>query len=346
MSTEHRHSRICIEKIPHVHKQKMQQAKQAGHSPEHMERLQAAFLKDNIWPPGSILRIAFIDGESNSNIKSSHSMNWSHLSTLKQDSGTQLDPLEEKLRDMNLTSQEVVKKVINERIVPLVGLRIEFVDNPSQANIRVAFDPNDGAWAYVGTDHLEHPDIDEATVNFGWLDVGTIIHEFCHVLGMIHEHQNPRGKQIEWDDDAVYEYMKNTQGWDKEITDTNVLDRYKISQLNGSDFDPLSVMLYFFSSELTENNQGTKQNMRFSGVDVKWISDMYSKNAQETAVEFYPRVYNISLEKAIGKSDKARDRFSEGKSKLPGNLLLILGIMLSILITGVIIWHFAKRKVL
>lgn len=342
MSKNYRQARICVEKIPMAHQQKMQQAKQAGSSPAHMARLRAAFLKDNIWPAGARVTICFINGKSNAGNGSAPPLEWTPLAALRQ-SGRPLDPLETKLRDQGLTPQEVVKKVVKERIIPLVGLRIAFVDPPS-ANVRVAFDTNDGAWAYVGTDQLTHKDTNEATVNLGWLDVGTIIHEFCHVLGMIHEHQNPRGKQIDWDDRAVYTWAQQTQGWSHETTDENILDRYKIAQLNSSDFDPLSIMLYFFPADLTENNQGTKQNMRYSGVDVEWIGKMYGKNAKETPTEFYPEIYGESLEDAIHQSEEAAKEFREGKGKLPKHFWLIVGIILAILVIGGLIWYFLKNR--
>lgn len=37
-------------------------------------------------------------------------------------------------------------------------------------------------------------------MNFGWVDVPTVIHEMGHMLGMIHEHQNPKGQNIDWND--------------------------------------------------------------------------------------------------------------------------------------------------
>ena len=114
-----------------------------------------------------------------------------------------------------------------------------------------------------------------------------------------HEHQNPRGKPIEWNKDVVLKWAATTQGWDKETTTHNILERYDISQINGSDFDPLSVMLYFFPPELTMNGVGTKQNLRLSGEDVQWINKNYATGAPQTAEQFYQKVYNISLQKAL-----------------------------------------------
>ena len=66
------------------------------------------------------------------------------------------------------------------------------VDNAPNAEFRIAFDANDGAWSYVGTDCRGIP-LNEPTMNLGFLDGGTAAHEFGHAIGLAHEHQNPAG---------------------------------------------------------------------------------------------------------------------------------------------------------
>jgi hypothetical protein len=112
-------------------------------------------------------------------------------------------------------------------------------------------------------------------MNFAWLDVGTIIHEFGHVLGLIHEHQNPEGVGIPWDEEKVYKWARETQGWDEKTTYRNIIQKYDKNQLNSSLFDPNSVMLYFFSSKLTTTGVGTNSNRRLSITDIEWIMNTY-----------------------------------------------------------------------
>ena len=71
------------------------------------------------------------------------------------------------------------------------NLTFEF-NNAPDAEIRVTFDPSDGAWSYVGTDCRSIPS-NEATMNLGFLDGGTPAHEFGHAIGLGHEHLNPDG---------------------------------------------------------------------------------------------------------------------------------------------------------
>ena len=66
------------------------------------------------------------------------------------------------------------------------NLSFEFGDW-ADAEIRISFDPNDGAWSYVGTDCRGIPS-NEATMNLGFMDGGTTAHEFGHAIGLAHEH--------------------------------------------------------------------------------------------------------------------------------------------------------------
>ena len=74
----------------------------------------------------------------------------------------------------------------------VANLKFDF-NNAPDAEIRITFDPNDGAWSYVGTDCRDIPS-NEATMNLGFLDGGTAAHEFGHAIGLAHEHQNPDGR--------------------------------------------------------------------------------------------------------------------------------------------------------
>ena len=40
-------------------------------------------------------------------------------------------------------------------------------------------------------------------MNLGFIDQSTVMHEFGHALGLIHEHQSPFKGGFEWDKDEV-----------------------------------------------------------------------------------------------------------------------------------------------
>ncbi len=157
------------------------------------------------------------------------------------------------------------------------NLTFDFNDAPG-ADIRITFDPQLGAWSYVGTDCRSIP-LNQATMNLGFLDGGTTAHEFGHAIGLAHEHQNPAGG-IQWNEEVVIRELAGPPNfWDEAKARHNVLRKYSADQVNGTKFDPDSIMLYFFPAEWTLNGIATKANEVLSGLDKSFIAGakMYPK---------------------------------------------------------------------
>jgi hypothetical protein len=150
------------------------------------------------------------------------------------------------------------------------NLRFDWVDDPN-AQIRVHFDENDGAWSYVGTDNNQIPK-NQPTLNLGWVDKAVILHEFGHMIGLSHEHQNPDGG-IQWNEDRVIAELAGPPNyWDEATARHNVLSKYSMNQIHGTDFDPDSIMLYAFPGEWTLNlPEGTKANEELSKLDKEFV---------------------------------------------------------------------------
>lgn len=149
------------------------------------------------------------------------------------------------------------------------NLHFEFTDDP-RAKIRVTFDADDGAWSYIGTDNLGIP-LHAATLNLGWLDEAVILHEFGHMIGLAHEHQSPLGG-IVWNEAAVLRDLAGAPNfWDEATIRHNVLNKYTADQINGTGFDPESIMLYAFPDEWTENMGATQNNATLSDLDESFI---------------------------------------------------------------------------
>ncbi|NIV74675.1 MAG: peptidase [Gammaproteobacteria bacterium] len=149
------------------------------------------------------------------------------------------------------------------------NLDFEFTQDP-RAEVRVSFDPNDGAWSYVGTDNLNIP-LHAATLNLGWQDEGVILHEFGHMIGLSHEHQNPDGG-IVWNEEAVIRDLSGSPNyWDEATIRHNVLDKYSVDQVHGTEFDPESVMLYAFPDDWTQNMGPTRENDDLSDLDEQFV---------------------------------------------------------------------------
>lgn len=163
------------------------------------------------------------------------------------------------------------------------NLRFAFDDAPN-AEIRISFHPDDGAWSYVGTDCRNIP-FDQPTMNLGFMDGGTTAHEFGHAIGLAHEHQNPAGG-IRWNEEVVIrECAKSPNFWDEATTRHNILRKYAADQIKGTAFDPQSIMLYFFPAEWTLNGIGTSANEVLSNLDRQFIAGakMYPKSAPTIA---------------------------------------------------------------
>lgn len=230
--------------------------------------VRAALYNTKLWPKDTILNVTFIGGEP-----------W---------------------------KKAWVEKVITEKFQPYSNIKFTFDPN-GKKTIRISFDEQQGAYSAVGTDALNRSEND-ATMNLGWLDApgtktsagtftfkgqtytvppgqpkngnengATVQHEFGHAIGMIHEHQNPRGKNIDWDIPKVYKKFSGPpNNWDKETINRNILKKYNETQINGSDFDAQSIMLYFFPASLTKNGQGTSANMQLSELDKLWMQSAYA----------------------------------------------------------------------
>jgi hypothetical protein len=153
---------------------------------------------------------------------------------------------------------------------PHANLTFEF-DNAPDAEIRITFDPNDGAWSYIGTDCKSIPR-DQPTMNLGFLDGGTAAHEFGHAIGLAHEHQNPAGG-IEWNEEVVLRDLAGPPNfWTPDQIRHNVLEKYSADQIRGTKFDPDSIMLYFFPGSWVKSGIGTKANDVLSALDKAFIA--------------------------------------------------------------------------
>jgi len=328
--------RICVEKISQEHEEEILNLKKSGAS---LQALSAAFNVKKLWPSNSVITIAFLSSGENIQRTPIEALRGDE----KESENLKIDPLQDMVESMSI--QEAIKEIIRQRLQPIINLKLKFIENAKKANVRISFDPDSGSWSLVGTDCLRQKE--GATMNFGWFDVATTIHEFCHMLGMIHEHQNPKNNPIEWDNKKVYEWAKVTQGWSKEIADTNILLKSKMEQINGSFFDPLSIMLYFFPKTLTLDGHGTHQNLRLSGLDVEWISKMYPSSSNESPEQFYEKVYNEDIEDSVSESLSASKKFEEGEGGFNWKAFSIYLILffLFVMICGVIFYYRHNAKI-
>lgn len=154
------------------------------------------------------------------------------------------------------------------------NLRFEFGRVPG-SDIRIAFDARDGAWSYIGNDARNIP-ANAPTMNLGWLTGGVILHEAGHMVGMVHEHQNPLGRQIQWNKPVVNAALGGSPNyWPQSTIEHNMYARYAAAQINGSVLDPDSIMMYTYPSSWTLDGFSTHANSELSALDKLWAGFTY-----------------------------------------------------------------------
>jgi hypothetical protein len=313
------------------------------------------------YPPGYTLPVAILKQLSEGN----DAKRWTRNTTIKvflgdssQINSTPLEELENKvdesgrkipmdplqltiLKDYTNMKDRVIA-VVQQRIQPIVSLMFVFQDTPKGAHVKVSFDPTQSCWSAVGKDCLKREG-DAPTMNLGWFDVGTVVHEFCHVLGMIHGENSPDGYEINWDDSAVCSWAYKSFGWSRKETDKNILIKYGKGTMRGPGYDPASIMRYFYPSRFTKNKKEGVMNMQLSREDVKWIHNSYP-GGLTTLDDFYQDSYGVPYTLDNRKvSSKLKDP-SPSPHKTINYIFIILLVVSVITITCLIVWGRNKKR--
>jgi hypothetical protein len=187
------------------------------------------------------------------------------------------------------------------------------------ADIRIMLGEDEGHNSYVGT-VAKFFEQNEQTMNLDTTDFvswrtglvddasmkGTVLHEFGHALGLLHEHSSPISG-IKWNKDSIYKVYWKNYGWDKETVDFQVFQTYLTSYTNGTTYDPKSIMHYFIEPWETLNNYYVDRNDVLSAGDKVLIANLYPKGVRKNDV---PRVKITNFKKLQVTENKSKGGLS------------------------------------
>lgn len=210
----------------------------------------AIFAPSEKWPVGKTLTVAFYGGDQTLYQKIADTVpEWSKYGNIKFDFK---DPATGQFRKWSPS------------------------DTRYSADIRIAFQ-KDGYWSVIGQESINAVRPGECSMNLeptnwqrlGSSFTGTILHEFGHALGFLHEHQHPYAgsmTEIRWQDDVGYvptrdnsgvymadsagrlpgllSFFVTTQGWDPVQSYSQIATYEDTDGLSLGPLDTTSIMQY------------------------------------------------------------------------------------------------------
>ena len=215
--------------------------------PNATGQTKAALVKASIWPTGSVIKCAFLDGKPE---------------------------VQERVR-------KVAKEWTREAGGP-ANLTLSFVPDYKDADIRISFKYS-GSWSVLGTTCRKVKPKEQPTMNYGWLTPTStddelrrvVLHEFGHALAMTHEHLNPK-VAIKWNKDQVYKDLGGPpNNWDKPTIDANMFNAHAANEMNASEFDKDSIMLYPIPKKWTLDGFSVGLNSKLSATDKVFVKKNY-----------------------------------------------------------------------
>ena len=166
------------------------------------------------------------------------------------------------------------------------NIKFDFIEY-GDADLRINLDNKGGHNSVIGQLAQGRPQ-DEKTINFDTTDFATydamhrtVLHEFGHAIGLLHEHYSPLAG-IPWNKELVYKELEQSQGWDKMTVDVNLFQEYNLTYTHGTSYDKTSIMHYPVMARWTTNGYAVPWNNQLSAGDKAMIAALYPKEGTRT----------------------------------------------------------------
>lgn len=212
-----------------------------------------------------------------------------------------------KVRFMNGTDeQQAMVMTLAKEWEKYANIKFEKV-SAGPSNVRVEFSSKEENYSLLGSDaNMADPGKHTMHLELGLFSdpqrlKRTVVHEFGHALGFMHEHSSPISG-IEWNKDTMYKIYSRF-GWDKDMVDAQVFKVYDKRYTNGTSYDARSIMHYPIPAYQTRNGYSVGWNTDISEGDKQLAGLMYPFSG-ERANEV-PRINILDYTTTTVKVDRA-----------------------------------------
>ena len=175
------------------------------------------------------------------------------------------------------------------------NVNFEFVSSTSDADIKIVAgnEGSTGNWSYCGiyckrlAQNVPTMSIGDLNVNGteSWLRA-TVLHEFGHALGLIHEHKSPNCDKSNWNKEAIISRYIAEQGWTRDYVIQQIFNNEDPYWLDVSTYDRNSIMHYPFSASELGTATGI-DNRDLSVIDMNFMSGKYQFGNIRNIYRFY-----------------------------------------------------------
>jgi len=201
--------------------------------------------------------------------------------------------------------------------IDIAVLELEFFANVTicptedinEAQIRISFkdDENAASWSMLGKEALEITDVNLPTMNLDTIDPSTaklssvekakILHQFGHVLGLVHEHPDPTKKGgCLLDTAATYELYSKSLGIPEDHIKSKVLDIYNAGPIsNYPRVDTSSIMRFPIPAQLQSEGKDITFGSRLSDLDRAYLCIVYPRDEPHTLAPQWTQEFALDV---------------------------------------------------